>query len=113
MTDLERLEKALEFFKAHEWTRGQSQEPLPGGGYAYCAEGALRFGGFPELVRNEICEPAGKEINSVIYKVNRAVQEISEGSYGYLSTYNDAEDRTKEEMVAVFEAAIAKERVSA
>lgn len=112
MTDLERLTTALEFLKANDWTKGYARAKTLTG-YAYCAEGAVRYGVFPELAHCEECPPNGPGIRDILNKLDRAVEKVTEYKHDELYEYNDVSGTTKEDMVKVFEKAIEMEKAFA
>lgn len=126
MKKSERLVKALEFLKANHWVQlfNKTASEMEGGGYGYCAEGCIRWGGFPELAGPFGREPEGDEVEELLAFMNKIVLAFAKDNaqakrfYGWpdeLYVYNDQKDRTKEDIIALFERAIekAKEEVAA
>lgn len=111
MTDLERLEKALEFLKANQWGKGEARGFLPDGTYAYCAEGALRWSLYPEWDDAFLFDnPASQVCDGLIRKLDEATKQITNYVHVEMYVYNDHGSTTKDDIIKVYEKAIEKER---
>lgn len=134
MSTVVRLTKALEFLQGHAWGTGADRQECPESpdGFSYCAQGAVAYGAFPETGEEQWCElrsrfhmgPCKKDSwgecsNTVQGPIDiefaatiRLLDEVAGAatkSFGLgLTWYNDAPRRTKDEVIVVFEKAIAK-----
>lgn len=136
MSIVERLERGLEFLQAHAWGQTadrQTCETSPDG-YSYCAQGAVAYGAFTETGDEPWCEyqarfhvgpcdddedgdcfnsrrgPIDREFRDVMEFLNSVVREMVGKTYVGVTWYNDDLYRTKEDIEALFEKAIAKAR---
>lgn len=128
-----RLEKGLEFFKANAWGQTVDRQKSEGApdGYAYCARGAVIFGAFAEAVDgycphdsrfhdgpcqgdgygecdNNKRHAVGREFENVMLLFDDVARAVEENIHFGVAWYNDALGRTKDDMIALFEKAIAK-----
>jgi|SRR5690606_20051415 len=135
MTLVEILEKSKAFLEANAWgqTVDRAEEKGAPDGFKYCAQGAIAYGAFggagycvsqayfhegdcdldeyDDCLREsseDLTEPFGKA-RELLSELTR---EITGKSYVGLTWYNDQLERTKEDMLALFDKAIERARGS-
>lgn len=81
-----------------ELRKGTYGGPHDGG---YCALGALRMAAFGDVI-GDVLSPSWGAYCVAYDAVSRRLQSLEPGSLGYLPVWNDKEERTKADVLALF-----------
>lgn len=95
MTTKEILVKAKGLIEKHGWTQDKYHAPTG----EFCSLGAIRYAIWDCLDRSST--------DDVYYKAKTAFLRATDSGYSSDVAFNDAEGRTKDEVLAVFDKAIA------
>lgn len=127
MSVVERLELGLAFCKAHAWGQGADRQESITGEVKYCARGAVIFGGFADETESTWCLDRAAWHKGPCSDVDDfcgnteyhdpadwfgAMEALNDGAIAVegrwiiATEYNDAIDRTKDDVILMFEAAI-------
>lgn len=137
MSIVDRLEKSLEFLKAKEWGHSSDRVELLTGEVAYCARGAVVYGGLAGLEDTTWClsyahwhtgpchegenycdnnqrvdvDEFTQVMNALDLIASEEASAVDRWCWG-VTDYNDLIAKSKDDVIAVFEKAIARAKES-
>lgn len=136
MSIVGRLETSVAFLKVNAWCQEDDKRPDAAApdGFRYCAQGAIAYGGFADtgitfcphrvMFHKGECtagiydectlfpdDAIDLEFRQTMELCNDLARELTGKAYVCLTWYNDADGRTKEDMVEFLEKAIERAKV--